>query len=131
MRRVSDLQYICEQGQFFEYGISEKLEVRRLWDMLSGHKEAKEHFKYLSKHGIRGIAQIFISDSKLLDQMVDLIPDNVLTGYHLKDIFDTTKKISEIKQKLYDVVLFNKRFPKSLEISKTISPESEDKPEKE
>jgi hypothetical protein len=32
----------------------------------------------------------------------------------LRDIFDSTKKISEIRKKLYDTILFNKRFPKTL-----------------
>jgi len=39
------------------------------------------------------------------------------------------KKKSEIKQKLYDCVLFNKRFPKSLEINKQISHEKSNKEE--
>jgi hypothetical protein len=53
--------------------------------------------------------------------LVDYIPEDVLTGFHLRDIFDTTKKASEIKHKIYDVIIFNKRFPKSLEISKHIT----------
>lgn len=43
-----------------------------------------------------------------------------MTGFHLRDIFDTTKKPSEIKTKIYDVILVNKRFPKTLEVSKQI-----------
>jgi uncharacterized alpha-E superfamily protein len=43
-----------------------------------------------------------------------------LTGHHLYDIFNTTKKPSEIRKKIYDTILFNKRFPKSLEVSKAI-----------
>ena len=56
----------------------------------------------------------------MLDELVNYVPENVLTGFHLRDIFDTTKKQSEIKHKIYDVIIFNKRFPKSLEISKSI-----------
>lgn len=40
-----------------------------------------------------------------------------MTGFHLKDIFDSTKKITEIKRKIYDQIILNKRFPKTLEIS--------------
>lgn len=39
--------------------------------MLSGDKEAKEHFKYLTKHGIRGVVNIFISDEKTVDDVVN------------------------------------------------------------
>ena len=85
-----------------------------------GEQETKDNFKYLSKHGIRAIGQIFISNPKQLDELVDYIPEDVLTGFHLRDIFDTTKKPSEIKHKIFDCILFNKRFPRSLEISKHI-----------
>jgi hypothetical protein len=53
-----------------------------------------------------------------------------LTGFHLKDIFDSTNKMNDIKKQIYDVILFNKRFPKSLEISKAIVKEEETKEEK-
>lgn len=104
--------------------------MRRLWDMLSGEKEAKENFKYLSKHGIRGMVQIFVSDEKIVDALTELIPENVLTGFHLKDIFDSSKKLNDLKKLVYDTVLFNKRFPKSLEIDKAITTEREDKDKK-
>ena len=83
-----------------------------------GQQETKDNFKYLSKHGIRAIGQVFLKDEALLDELVNSIPEGLLTGFHLKDIFDTTKKLSEIKIKIYDTILFNKRFPKTLEISR-------------
>ena len=52
-----------------------------------------------------------------------------MTGFHLRDIFDTLKKPSEIKAKIYDVILFNKRFPRSLEVSKSIVKGDEDEEE--
>lgn len=36
IRRVADLVHIVDQGQFAEYEITDKLEVRRLWNMLTG-----------------------------------------------------------------------------------------------
>jgi hypothetical protein len=33
-----------------------------MWMMLSGEAEAKENFKYLSKHGIRSICAIFLEN---------------------------------------------------------------------
>ena len=55
MRRVQDLINIIDQGQFAEYEITDKLVVRRLWNMLIGDQETKDNFKYLSKHGVRAI----------------------------------------------------------------------------
>jgi hypothetical protein len=54
----------------------------------------------------------------------------VLTGFHLKDIFDSAKTQAEIKKKLYEVILFNKRFPKSLQVSKMIVKDKKEKDEK-
>jgi len=54
----------------------------------------------------------------------------LLTGFHLKDIFDSVKKPKDIKTKLYDVIMFNKRFPRSLEISKTIVKTDDDEENK-
>lgn len=97
--------------------------------MMIGEAETKEAFKYLSRHGIRAIAAVFISKEAILNQLVDSIPENVLTGFHLKDIFDATNKPAEIKQKLYDAIMFNKRFPKSLAVSKQITKEQPDQEE--
>lgn len=99
--------------------------------MLIGDQETKDNFKYLSKHGIRAIGQVFISTPALLDELVNNIPEELLTGFHLRDIFDTHKKPSEIKTKLFDVIMFNKRFPKSLEISKNIVKGTADEGEEE
>jgi uncharacterized protein (DUF849 family) len=40
-----------------------------------------------------------------------------VTGHQLRDIFDSTKKVAEIKRKIYDTILFNKRFPKTLAVN--------------
>ncbi len=99
--------------------------------MLKGDAETKDNFKYLSKHGIRAIASIFLSNPKQIDELVNSVPEDVLTGYHLRDIFDSTKKPNEIRRKIYDTILFNKRFPKTLEISKQIVKSDENKEEEE
>jgi len=57
---------------------------------------------------------------------VNIIPEQTCTGFHLRDIFDSTKKLHEIKSKLYEMILFNKRFPKTLEKSTRVQTEDED-----
>lgn len=64
--------------------------------MMSSNPEIKENFKFLTKHGIRAQGQIFISNEANLNQLVNYVPEGVLTGFHLKDIFDTANKYSEI-----------------------------------
>ena len=118
IRRLSDLSYIDEQEQFTEFDITtEMLIKRRLWNMLTGDQETKDNYKYLSKHGIRSICQLFIKNKEDLNEVVNIIPEQTCTGFHLRDIFDSTKKLHEIKSKLYEMILFNKRFPKTLEKS--------------
>ena len=66
------------------------------------------------------MGSLFLSSQSHIDELVTSVPEDTITGFHLKDIFDSTKKIVEIRRKVYDSILFNKRFPKSLEISKQI-----------
>jgi hypothetical protein len=115
LRRVDDLKHIQGgEGELAGLELGDKLQCRRLWLMLSGDSEAKENFKYLSKHGVRSIGNIFLEKSKDVEELVSSIPDDTVTGYQLRDVFDTTKKVSEIRKKIYDMILFNKRFPKTL-----------------
>jgi hypothetical protein len=64
IRRVQELVHIADQGQLAELEITDKLISRRLWNMMIGDQETKDNFKYLSKHGLRSIGAIFISNSK-------------------------------------------------------------------
>mmetsp|Transcript_10380 Transcript_10380/g.10397 ORF Transcript_10380/g.10397 Transcript_10380/m.10397 type:complete len:177 (-) Transcript_10380:394-924(-) len=118
IRRVTDLRYIECEDQFDEYEITGKVEKRRLWLMMKGDPETKENFKFLSSHGVRGVASHFIQAEEQLQELIDYVPEGVLTGFHLKDIFDTCSKKAEIKKKIYEAILFNKRFPKSLAVDK-------------
>mmetsp|Transcript_25710 Transcript_25710/g.19439 ORF Transcript_25710/g.19439 Transcript_25710/m.19439 type:complete len:194 (+) Transcript_25710:957-1538(+) len=67
IRRVSDLQYIDEEGKLEEIGVEKKEDRRRLWLMIKGDSEAKDHFKFLTNHSIRNIASHFLSNDKVLD----------------------------------------------------------------
>ena len=94
---MSDLAFILDPNQFAEYEITDKLELRRLGNMMKGEAETKEHFKYLSKHGIRSIVSQYINDPKKIEECVTQIPEDSLTGFHLKDILDKTKKYNELR----------------------------------
>ena len=133
IRRVQDLVHIGDQGQFQgDLGIEDKLKCRRLWNMMVGEQETKDYFKYLSKHGVRAIGQVFLKDEHLLNELVNSVPEDLLTGFHLKDIFDSTKKIGEIKTKVYDTIILNKRFPRTLELSREPPvPKQDDGPDDE
>ena len=63
--------------------------------------------------------------------MVNQTPENTITGFQLKDILDKNKKVSEVRKKIYEVVLFNKRFMKTISHSYDHVEEEEEKKEKE
>ena len=50
---------------------TDKLEMRRLMNMIQGEQETKDMFQYMSTHGVRGIVSIFVAaDDKFLDELV-------------------------------------------------------------
>jgi len=73
LRRVEDLIHIIDEGQIAEHTLADndKLVSRRMWNMLIGDTETKENFKYLSKHGIRSIGAVFLSNPRDLDELVN------------------------------------------------------------
>lgn len=86
--------------------------------MMIGEKETKDNFKYLSSHGVRSVASVFISDEARLKDLVNKIPENILTGFHLYDILAKTTNRIKVSSMIFDALLFNKRFPKTLEVVK-------------
>ena len=59
IRRVSQLIFI---GDASELEITDKLELRRLNNMLRGDIETKDLFKYLTKHGVRALTNPFVAN---------------------------------------------------------------------
>jgi hypothetical protein len=54
VRRAGDLKFVQEDGDFLEFEmVAEEAQGLRAWEMVSGVEEAKEDFKYLTKHGLR------------------------------------------------------------------------------
>ena len=82
--------------------------------MLIGDDETKNGFKFLSKHGVRSLASHYLEKKRDLEDLIQAVPENLLTWFQLKDILEENKKFSEIKAKVYETIIFNKRFPKSL-----------------
>lgn len=83
IRRVEDLVHFPEEGQLFEHNLNggNKLNSRRMWNMIIGDAETKENFKYLSKHGVRSIGNIFLEKERDLEELVQQVPENIITGW--------------------------------------------------
>jgi hypothetical protein len=108
--------HLAAEESFEENALSgdphNKLHARRMWQMLVGEAEHKENFKYISKHGVRSIGGHFL-EGKALEELVAAIPEDTVTGFQLRDVFNACKRPAEIKRRVYEVVMFNKRFPKT------------------
>ena len=113
--RVKQLSLFVEPRQLERYGMAEgSPQSTRVWEMLTGHDEAKENFKYLSKHGLRQLAMQYLDKESEIKELVDSVPENAVTGFHLRDILAFTTSFATIRTKIYDAVLFNMRFGQKL-----------------
>jgi mitochondrial chaperone BCS1 len=72
LRRIEDMIIITDEGQIAEHNLAngDKLHSRRMWNMLAGEAEAKENFKYLTKHGIRSIGALFLERARDIEDLV-------------------------------------------------------------
>ena len=82
VRRTVDLKFLNEEGDLTTYEMVEnENQAIRIWEMISGKDEAKEDFKYLSKHGMRQIILNYIEKEKEITDLVNSIPEDTLTGF--------------------------------------------------
>ena len=128
--RMEDMVLLDEAKKFKESDIGNELETRRMWNMLQGEEEHKDLFGYLSKHGVRSIVQLFFKEKSMIDEFVDQIPEETLTGFQLRDIFDNNSKLTAIKSAIYEKIMENKIYKRGAQMDKT-HPSEEDSEEKE
>ena len=114
--RVNQLKSIREQQELDDNELTEsnRTHSKRMWEMLTGHDEAKENFKYLSKHGLRQVAMQYLDKEREITELVDSVPEKALTGFHLRDILAFKTNFATIRTKILDTVLFNMRFGQKL-----------------
>lgn len=117
--RVSDFKMIEDGNQLMDYEITtEQKDIRRFWALLSGEKEARESFQYLSKHGIRQIARAYFDEEKKIKALEDQVPEKTLTGFQLRDILEETNSSAKIRKAIVEQVLKNNEFNRSQGIKK-------------
>ncbi len=114
--RVNQLSMIDDRNLIDDYELAEgnQRHATRIWEMMTGHDEVKENFKYLSKHGLRQIAMQYLDKERDIKELVDSIPEKALTGFHLRDLLAFKTNFATIRPKIFEMVLFNKRFDQKL-----------------
>jgi SAM domain (Sterile alpha motif) len=130
VKRVSDLKYVGE-GELTVWGIEALTDRKRVMGMIQGDETAKSLFALQSRSQARTIIAHFLppvqGDSgssgpsgngldmiKEMDEILDIIGDEQITGYQLRDIFDENKNISVVKKKLLHKVTQNMAIQKGL-----------------
>lgn len=125
--RVDDFKQLNEMNDLNEYEITDMKESKRIWFMLEGKQEHKDMFKKLDRHGLQNYIKSFIKDEKLIAEIVNQVPEHLITGFMLKDIFDKNSKLGAISKALYDKVISCKTFLRKKQVDrKAYDPAKED-----
>ena len=116
LTRVNHLKLFKDENELNDNELTEgnQKHCTRMWEMITGHDEAKENFKYLSKHGLRQVAMQYLDKEKEITELVESVPEKALTGFHLRDILAFKTNFAAIRTKILDTVLFNMRFSQKL-----------------
>ena len=69
-----------------EFGIKDFILQRRIVDMINGDKKVTEDFALLNQNQARNILRNFVKTDELLEQLVEMIESDTLSGFQLKDI---------------------------------------------
>ena len=60
------------------------------------------------------MAMQYLDKERDITELVDSVPDKSLTGFHLTDLLTFKTNFATIRTKVFDMVLFNKRFNQKL-----------------
>jgi len=65
--------------------------------VISGNAEAKDEFKYLTSNQVRSIVAKFVKNKDILEELVNMVDDQVITGFQLKDLMRANYSLEHIK----------------------------------
>lgn len=80
---------------------------KRVTEMMSGKEEAKLLFALQTRSQARTIISHFLTSDKDINEILDLIGEEHITGYQLRDVFDEHKNFNVIKKKLEKIITEN------------------------
>ena len=127
IRRVGDLIHV-DDGTLQGYGMTALTERKRVLEMIQGkNEEVTELFAMQTRAQARSIIQQYlpvgdIKAQKVLDynvaenveEILDLLGEEKITGFQLRDIFDQNKNLSVVKRKLAAKVNQNEMLDRGL-----------------
>ena len=89
--KASDMKGINE-SQLVKFGVKKKGDQKRIIDMIKGDDLSKKAFSLMSHQSIRSFLWLYMNNIKEIEAVVQLIPENCITEFHLRDIFERNGK---------------------------------------
>merc|ERR1739848_264974 len=84
---LSDSRLYSDMGSMqSEFGIKDFMLQQRIVQMVNGDKKVAEDFALLNQNQARIILKGFVKKEELLEQLVEMIESDTLSGFQLKDI---------------------------------------------
>lgn len=114
--RVGDLKGMNEGG-LDKYGVKRLGDQKRIVNMLKGDEIAKKAFCYMSKPSIRSLMNLYLNEIKEIEKLIQLIPENTVTEFHLRDVFDEECKGS-LEKRIKELVIRVENYKKTGKIEK-------------
>lgn len=115
--RVGDLKGL-DEGGLDKYGVVILGDKKRVINMLKGDELAKKAFGFMSKPSIRSLLGLYMKENWKIEALVDMIPENCLSEFHLRDIIDDNKSWVCLEEKLQELIRKNEKFKKTGKIEK-------------
>lgn len=84
---VADLSDISE-SDLEKFSLKKAGDKKRILNMINGDEFSKKAFEYMSHQSMRSFLGFFIKNSKEIEGFIKLIPENYITEFHLRDIFE-------------------------------------------
>lgn len=92
------MRFFADFNDEFGEVITDEDDSARISSVLENDETSKKDFQLLNKNGARQVIKQFLMNKKLIELVVKVVEDNVLTGFILKDIMKTNFSLDQIKK---------------------------------
>lgn len=119
LHRVNELKGVSS-GDLGKFGITKEGDKKRIMNMITGEESCKKGFMLMSHGSMRALLSLFLKDNHEIERIVALIPENYITEFHLRDIFEQQntksceKKVKEMLERV-EAFYTKKKLPKTIE----------------
>lgn len=93
-----------DENNLDQFKITNIMEKMRITSMISGEKITKSNFALLSVNAARQILKGYIKNQKKLDEIVQCVEPDTISGFELKDILNEVFDAEGIKKAIVEKV---------------------------